>query len=37
MNWKKMVRRKVAEKQALEKQLSEPQPVKLVGEAGSIL
>ncbi len=33
----KMVRRKVAEKQALEKQLSEPQPVKLVGEAGSIL
>ncbi len=33
----KMVRRKVAEKQALEKQLSEPLPVKLVGEAGSIL
>lgn len=33
----KMVRRKVAEKQALEKQLAEPQPVKLVGQAGSAL
>lgn len=32
----KMVRRKVAEKQALEKQLAEPQPVKLVGEASQI-
>jgi len=32
----KMVRRKVAEKQALERQLVEPQPVKLVGKASDV-